>query len=105
MNERQLSIGESTCSGAFSAKGAGSGGSALMCVNELSRLAMERCATARCAVELMGGLAVRYGFFGASAGFEGGSETLLIADKSEGWVMHFVPYPARAYTCPLCSST
>jgi hypothetical protein len=61
MNERQLSIGESTCSGAFSAKGAGSGGSALMCVNELSRLAMERCATARCAVELMGGLAVRYG--------------------------------------------
>jgi dipeptidase len=94
MNERQLSMGESTCSGAFAAKAAGAGGQALFCVNELSRLAMERCVTARCAVELMGNMAVRYGFYGASGSFEGGSETLLIADTVEGWVMHFVPYPA-----------
>ena len=93
MNERQLSIGESTCSGAFAAKAAGAGGEALFCVNELSRVAMERCATARCAVETMGDLAVRYGFYGASGSFEGGSEALLIADTNEGWVMHFVPYP------------
>jgi dipeptidase len=62
---------------------AGSGGQALFCVNELSRLAMERCATARCAVELMGAAAERWGFYGASGSFEGGSETLLIADTTE----------------------
>jgi dipeptidase len=95
MNEKQLSIGESTCSGVFSAKGAHRGGDALFCVNELSRVAMERCVTARCAVALMGDLAERYGFYGASGGVEGGSETLLVADTTEGWVMHFVPYPAN----------
>ena len=41
MNEKQLSIGESTCSGVFTAKGAHDGGDALFCVNELSRIAME----------------------------------------------------------------
>ena len=54
---------------------------------------MERCATARCAIRTMGDLATEHGFYGASGSFEGGSETLLIADTSEGWVMHFVPYP------------
>ena len=93
MNEKQLSIGESTCSGRFVANAKGSGGEALFCVNELSRIAMERCATARCAIRTMGDLATEHGFYGASGSFEGGSETLLIADTSEGWVMHFVPYP------------
>ena len=93
MNEKQLSIGESTCSGKFVANAKGSGGTALFCVNELSRIAMERCVTARCAIRTMGDLATEHGFYGASGSFEGGSETLLIADTSEGWVMHFVPYP------------
>ena len=102
MNERQLSIGESTCSGAFVAEAAGSGGQALFCVNELSRLAMERCVTARCAVELMGGLAERYGFYGASGSFEGGSETLLIADTEEAR-LHVRPtgYALRGPLTPL----
>ena len=43
----------------------------------------------------MGDLAERHGFYGASGGVEGGSETLLVADTTEGWVMHFVPYPAN----------
>ena len=93
MNEKQLSIGESTCSGKFVANAKGSGGTALFCVNELSRIAMERCVTARCSIRTMGDLATEHGFYGASGSFEGGSETLLIADTSEGWVMHFVPYP------------
>lgn len=80
MNERQLSIGESTCSGAFVAKAAGSGGQALFCVNELSRLAMERCATARCAVELMGGMAERFGFYGASG--EGGGKQIWLSTRT-----------------------
>ncbi len=74
MNERQLAFGESTCSGRFAAKGAKQGGDALFCVNELSRVAMERCDTARCAIQLMGDLAVQFGFYGASSGFEGSSE-------------------------------
>ena len=93
LNEKQLGIGESTCSGRFVASSIGNGGDALFCVNELSRIAMERCATARCAVLLMGSLAFQFGFYGASGSFEGGSETLLIGDTTEGWVMHFVPYP------------
>ena len=93
MNEHQLSIGESTCSGRFVASAISAGGEALFCVNELSRVAMERCSTARCAIRVMGDLAVEHGFYGAAGSFEGGSETLLIADTEEGWVMHFVPYP------------
>ena len=95
INEKQLAIGESTCSGRFVASAAGNGGAALFCVNELSRVAMERCATARCAVRLMGALAYEHGFYGAAGSFEGGSETLLIGDTEEGWVMHFTPYPAN----------
>ena len=95
INEKQLAIGESTCSGRFVAAARGNGGDALFCVNELSRIAMERCATARCAVETMGALAYEHGFYGAAGSFEGGSETLLIGDTEEGWVMHFTPYPAN----------
>ena len=95
INSKQLAIGESTCSGRFVANARGNGGDALFCVNELSRVAMERCATARCAVTLMGALAYEHGFYGAAGSFEGGSETLLIGDTQEGWVMHFVPYPAN----------
>jgi dipeptidase len=93
INSKQLAIGESTCSGRFVANSVGNGGEALFCVNELSRVAMERCETARCAVVLMGALAYEHGFYGAAGSFEGGSETLLIGDTQEGWVMHFVPYP------------
>ena len=44
---------------------------------------------------MMGALAYEYGFYGAAGSFEGGSETLLIGDTEEGWVMHFTPYPAN----------
>ena len=54
MNEHQLSIGESTCSGRFVASAISAGGEALFCVNELSRVAMERCSTARCAISRHG---------------------------------------------------
>ena len=42
MNEKQVGIGESTCSGVFGTKAAGHGGRALMSIDTLSQLAMER---------------------------------------------------------------
>ena len=92
MNEKQLSIGESTCSGRFVANAKGSGGEALFCVNELSRTprwsaapppAAPSAPWATCATE--------HGFCSASGSFEEGiGDALLIADTSEG-VGHAVP--------------
>ena len=69
MNEVGLIMGESTCA----AKTVGwstkeySYGYNLFSIHELSKVAMERCATARCAIQLMGDLAVEHGFY-ANAG-------------------------------------
>ena len=52
---------QSTCSGVFGTKPAGQGGRALMSVDTLSQLAMERTGSARKAVELMGKMAEQYG--------------------------------------------
>eukprot|EP00662_Eupelagonemidae_sp_cell21_P026556 gene26556-28890_t len=49
MNEKQVAMGETTCSGVFGTNAAGHGGRALMSINSLSEIALERCATARCA--------------------------------------------------------
>lgn len=65
INEKQVGIAESTCSGIFGAKPATQGGYALMSVDTLSQLAMERATTAREAVQLMGAMAEKYGFYGA----------------------------------------
>jgi dipeptidase len=61
MNERQVGIGESTCSAVYAAQAPDEGGQALMSVDELSKIAMERASTAREAVQLMGDLAVQFG--------------------------------------------
>eukprot|EP00287_Rhodomonas_sp_CCMP768_P014540 CAMPEP_0196758138 /NCGR_PEP_ID=MMETSP1091-20130531/104028_1 /TAXON_ID=302021 /ORGANISM="Rhodomonas sp., Strain CCMP768" /LENGTH=673 /DNA_ID=CAMNT_0042106941 /DNA_START=15 /DNA_END=2036 /DNA_ORIENTATION=- len=92
INEKQVGIAESTCSGIFGAKAAGHGGTALMSVDTLSQLAMERAKTAREAVELMGAMAEKYGFYGAGS-FEGTAESLLVIDPHEGWVFHILPDP------------
>jgi dipeptidase len=70
MNEKQVAIGESTCSAVYSA----TSDTALLSVDEMSKIAMERASTAREAVQLMGDLAVRYGFHGQSGALEGGGE-------------------------------
>jgi dipeptidase len=81
MNEYQLGISEST-RGAHSAFNNSYG---IMCVTELSRLAMERCKTAREAIQLMGHVAELYGFHGYSTG-----EALEVSDTKEAW--HFEIY-------------
>ncbi|MCR5084986.1 MAG: C69 family dipeptidase [Succinivibrionaceae bacterium] len=54
---------------------------------ELARVALERCAKAREAVGLMGGLIERHGLWGTA-------ETLLVADHQEAWIMEMSPAPS-----------
>ena len=92
MNEHQLAIGESTCSGRFVASAAAPAVrlSSASTSSRASPWSVARRLDAR--FGSWATLPSSTGFYGA-AGFEGGSETLLIADTEEGWVMHFVPYP------------
>ncbi|KAJ8604794.1 hypothetical protein CTAYLR_001067 [Chrysophaeum taylorii] len=90
MNERGLAIGESTCAGVLTARPASEGGQALVDVRELTLLAMEQCATARCAVETMGRYAETYGYYGAVDSHVEAGEALTIVDTIEAWVFHVI---------------
>ena len=92
-NEKGLMIGESTCSSIFGAelRSSGGKGAALMSYMELSRIALERCARAREAVELMGSLAEEHGFAGNGPELSGSAESLAVIDAEEAWVMHLMP--------------
>ena len=79
MNEKQLAIGETTISGLKELQNP----DGLFYIEELQRIALQRCATAREAIKLMGELVKQYGY--ADAG-----ECLTIADKKEVW--HFEIY-------------
>ncbi|KAH9110126.1 hypothetical protein AeMF1_015001 [Aphanomyces euteiches] len=104
MNEVQLSIAESTCS----AKTVGWAkdvpyGFNLFGIAELSKVALERCNSARCAVKTMGNLAVEYGFYSEdsgdphSPGYMDSAEALAISDKyGEMWVFHVMTGPHNA---------
>jgi dipeptidase len=98
MNEVQLSIGESTCGAktvGWPLDAPGGHGKNLFGVAELSKVALERCESARCAVKTMGELAVEYGFYSEDSGdpqnpdFGDSAEALVIGDKfGEVWVFH-----------------
>jgi dipeptidase len=85
MNEKQLAIGESTCSQRSELDVAYVEGLTrqIMTVEQAQVFALERCATARDAVKLIGGLIEKYGFLPSC----GGSESLCIADPRELWTM------------------
>jgi len=97
-NEVGLSIGESTCTAKTVGWPVGQNqyGHTRAGIEELTKLAMERCATARCAVDLMGKIAVEQGFYSADSGpveapaYDGSSECLAIADSSPGelWIFN-----------------
>jgi hypothetical protein len=92
-NEKQLSIGESTCGAKFFAKPVNVlGGRAMFHMVTLTELALERCATARCAIQLMGDLSTQYGFYGGEWGgddiesaLDEAGEALTISDPFESW--------------------
>jgi dipeptidase len=85
MNEKQLAIGESTCSQRAELDVAYVEGLTrqIMTIEQAQVFALERCATAREAVKLIGGLVEKYGFLPSC----GGSEALCVADPRELWTM------------------
>ena len=94
MNEHQVAFGEGTCGCLFGAKPVNKGGKALLSIDTMSQIGLERAKTAREAVQIMGDLAVQYGFYGE--GFEGSGESLMVIDPSNAWVFHVSPDPTGA---------
>ena len=84
MNDQQLALGESTINNAR--KIGNSTPTPKMDITMLTLLAMERCRTAREAVQTMGGLAEKYGY-----GFVDGGEMLAVADPKEVWIFEIMP--------------
>ena len=75
LNEKQLAMGETTISGRDTLQNK----KGMFMIEELARIALERCSTAREAIRLMGDLVRQYGY-----GDSG--ECLTIADKHEVWI-------------------
>jgi dipeptidase len=84
MNEHQLAIGEATIGNAR--KISNPTPAAKIDITMLTLLAMERCRTAREAIQFMGGLAEKHGF-----GFHDGGEMLAVGDPNEVWVFEIMP--------------
>lgn len=79
LNEKQLAMGESTFTGPKQLINK----DAMFMVEELARIALQRCDNARDAVKLMGHLAEKYGY-------ADGGEILTVADKNEVWEFEIV---------------
>ncbi len=94
MNEENLMIGECTNGANYepSANTIVSKGNPLRIfyTQELSRMALENCSSARDAVRFMGALIENYGYFSTG-------ETLLVADEDEAWVMEMCALPDDEY--------
>lgn len=89
MNEHGLGLGESTCSAFLVGTGISQGGTALFSIGNLMAIALERCKTARCAIQTMGDLGATYGFYGEDPGMGGAGEAVTLVDKTgEAWVFH-----------------
>ncbi len=82
LNEKQLGINESTIGCRSELRNP----NAQICITELTMLAMERCSTAREAVQLMGEIAEKYGYGGTDGG-----EMLAVSDPKEVWVFEIMP--------------
>lgn len=94
MNEVNLMIGECTNAANYEpeANNIKSKGHPMRIfyTQELSRLTLENCSSAREAVKFMGALIEKYGYFSTG-------ETLLVADEDEAWVMEMCALPDDEY--------
>ena len=84
MNEHQLAMGESTIGCRREMRNPTP--AAKIDITMLTLLAMERCQTAREAIQLMGTLAEKYGY-----GFHDSGEMLAVADPEEAWIFEIMP--------------
>jgi len=105
MNEHHLSISETTA-GAKTAGWPVSApvhGNCLFGIASLTKIALERCITARCAIKTIGDLSVKYGFFSDDSGdpknpdYSDSAEVLGIADQTgEAWVLNLLTGPKHS---------
>ena len=79
LNEKQLALGETTFGGPDTLVNP----SGWFTIEELERVALQRCESAREAIRLMGSLAEQYGY-------GDGGECLTVADKNEVWQFEIV---------------
>ena len=79
LNEKQLAMGETTFSGPDTLVNE----AGWFTIEELERVALQRCDNARDAIRLMGALAEQYGY-------GDGGECLTVADKDEVWQFEIV---------------
>ena len=84
MNEHQLAMGESTIGCRREMRNPTP--AAKIDITMLTLIAMERCHTAREAIQLMGTLAEKYGY-----GFHDSGEMLAVADPEEAWIFEIMP--------------
>ena len=100
VNEHGLGFAESTCAAKTIGFSPVHGGPNILCIEELTKIALERCATARCAVQTMGSLAEQYGYFNTESGtptsfsYGGSAECLLVSDADEVWHFHVMTAPS-----------
>jgi dipeptidase len=84
MNEHQLAIAETTMGQRKELDAEHEDGARqIMTIEQAQAFALQRCKTAREAVELIGSLVEQYGFLPSA----GGGEALAVADPNEAWVM------------------
>ena len=75
MNEKQVAMGETTIGGRDTLRNK----AGMFYIEELERIALERCSTASEAIALMGSLAEQYGYCDSG-------ECLTVADPNEVWI-------------------
>eukprot|EP00873_Tetraselmis_striata_P044789 jgi/Tetstr1/465053/TSEL_009781.t1 len=77
-------------------------GNCMFGIAELTKVALERCDSARCAVQTMGALAEKYGFYSEDSGDPAAplyflsAESAAIADPNEVWLFHVLTGPNNA---------
>ncbi|WFN35560.1 C69 family dipeptidase [Methanogenium sp. S4BF] len=84
INEHQLVSGE--CTDYAKIQLGAEEGKRIFYSSELSNVALERCTTARQAIELVGELIETYGYYGTG-------ETLIFADPKDAWVIEMCSSP------------